>query len=351
MRIEQLTFTRFIAALLIVIFHYGTDIFPFNLTGKMFLGGSVAVSYFFILSGFVMILAYHNHKRVSFINYLKNRFARIYPLYLLASLMLIGFFVYDSKVAVKLQDVFLNVFMIQSWVPGKALTLNFPSWSLSVELFFYICFPFLFNLLYRRFSYQKLLLPFILFFGLTQVVFIFLLQSQLYQGPHTGSHDLLFYFPLVHLSQFLLGNLAGLYFISTKNRKQRNNSIYILLLIVVCGLILSFDNTFKYHNGLLAFIFIPLILLISNDNGWISKLCNKKLMIYLGKISYGVYILQIPVFVIFKKILKNLDIQDNTFIFYSSLIVLLVFSSITYQYIEAPLRKKIKSITLAPSKR
>lgn len=94
MRIEQLTFTRFIAAISIVIFHYGKEsiLFNNNLVGYVFKQANVGVSYFFILSGFVMIIAYHNKSEINFIEYFKNRFARIYPVYLLAILSLLLFY-------------------------------------------------------------------------------------------------------------------------------------------------------------------------------------------------------------------------------------------------------------------
>ena len=59
MRIEQLTFTRFLAATSIVIFHYGVKCYPFNNNEIAFIfkSADVGVSYFFILSGFVMLLA------------------------------------------------------------------------------------------------------------------------------------------------------------------------------------------------------------------------------------------------------------------------------------------------------
>lgn len=83
-KINQLTFTRFIAALAIVVYHYGYKIFPFNLKllNKIILNGSVGVSYFFILSGFVLIVSYlHRVKngKISYFNFYLNRFARIYP--------------------------------------------------------------------------------------------------------------------------------------------------------------------------------------------------------------------------------------------------------------------------------
>ncbi len=352
MRIEQLTFTRFIAALLIVIFHAGLDVFPFNLNRFMFSGANVGVSYFFVLSGFVMIIAYHQKQTISVFEYLRNRFARIYPLYALALFLLLGYYMVGTNVGISSKEVLLSLLMIQSWVPGKALILNFPGWSLSVELFFYVSFPILFNFVYRKFSLKKILIPCILFFVLSQAVFIYAFYSPYYEGFKTASHDLLFYFPVMHLNEFILGNLAGLYLVNRKDWKPRNNSIYIIGSIIICGLVLTYSHTAMiYHNGLLSLIFIPLILWIATDNSWISTLSKKKFFVHLGEISYGVYILQIPVFVVTRRVLIYLGIENKTIIFYATLLSLLVFSSITYTYIEAPLRKRIKNIKFVAAKR
>ena len=351
MRIEQLTFTRFIAALCIVIFHYGVDIFPFNFNKAMFTGANVGVSYFFILSGFVMIIAYHKRTSISAREYLQNRFARIYPIYLLATILLIAYYVVATNLTIQTDEVILNVLMMQSWVPGKVLTLNFPSWSLSVELFFYLSFPILYNKIYQNYSLKKLLFPILVFFVLSQVFFISMFYSSSYEGVHSANHEFLFYFPLLHFNQFILGNLVGLYFVKRTKVSSKNNAFYILLLILVCGLILSFDSAMKYHNGLLGILFVPLIWLVATDKGWISQLTSHKLMVHLGEISYGVYILQIPVFVISRRAFLYMGIQDKTFIFYASLLALLVVSSFTYKYIEAPLRKRIKSSTFVSAKK
>src|SRR6266481_3833483 len=91
MKIEQITFTRFLAAIAIVIFHFGRGIFPFNseMISFLFAKAGVGVSYFFILSGFVMIIAYGKKSKISPLAYYKNRFARIYPVYLIAILLLL----------------------------------------------------------------------------------------------------------------------------------------------------------------------------------------------------------------------------------------------------------------------
>jgi peptidoglycan/LPS O-acetylase OafA/YrhL len=94
MRLDQLTFTRFIAAISIVVFHYGRNVFPFDMDGIKFLfrQANVGVSYFFILSGFIMVIAYGNRGKIEYVDYLKRRFARIYPVYFLAILALFTYF-------------------------------------------------------------------------------------------------------------------------------------------------------------------------------------------------------------------------------------------------------------------
>lgn len=85
--LHQLTFTRFLAAIAIVIFHYGGSAFPFQtpILKSLFSNANVGVSFFFILSGFVMMIAYGaRQSEINFREYFINRFARIYPIYFLA---------------------------------------------------------------------------------------------------------------------------------------------------------------------------------------------------------------------------------------------------------------------------
>ena len=59
MKLEQLTFTRYIAALSVVFFHYGAWVFPANIPwlNPILAAGPIAVSYFYVLSGFIMAIA------------------------------------------------------------------------------------------------------------------------------------------------------------------------------------------------------------------------------------------------------------------------------------------------------
>lgn len=351
MRLEQLTFTRFLAAISIVVFHYGTNVFPFSHDAIDFLfrQANIGVSYFFILSGFVMIIAYNNKDKIEFWDYMKRRFARIYPVFFLAIIILLVYFVILGR-PIDYKGFLLNITMVQSWIPGYALSFNGPGWSLAVEMFFYLSFPFLFNRFYKRYSYKKLIVPILIFFIGSQIALHFMTYSSYYNGFPSKSHDLTYYFPLMHLSEFLIGNLAGMFFL--KGIKVRNYDLPIIILIVFVSVLLKMKIGIIYHNGMLAFVFIPMIILISANNGFITRISNRKTLVFLGEISYGIYILQMPVYTWINDIMKYLNIDNTIVIFYTALSVLILLSAISYKFFETPLRKMInkKRITFCISK-
>ncbi|MCJ1809540.1 acyltransferase [Flavobacterium oreochromis] len=348
MRIEQLTFTRFIAAISIVIFHYGKNSYLFNneYTSFIFKQTNVGVSYFFLLSGFVMIIAYGNRENVNFIEYIKNRLARIYPVYLLAIFLILDITLFQN---INKFDLLLNLFMIQSWVPQKALTLNYPGWSLSVEMFFYISFPFLLNKIYSKKNLKINTISIISFWLISQIIFHLIVYKVL-EVPNYSNRDL-YYHPLMHFNEFLIGNLAGLFFINKLKNNQKNYFLSIAFFIVILILLLRFPIGFNFHNGLLAVIFVPLILLISLSNDLITKIFSKKIFIFLGEISFGIYILQAPVWVIFSdyRMFKYLGLNkefDFTISFLIRLLILIIVSSLSYLYFEKPIRNLIKKLQL-----
>ncbi|MEO8534391.1 MAG: acyltransferase, partial [Flavobacterium sp.] len=307
----------------------------------IFQNADVCVSYFFILSGFVMIIAYGNKSHVSAQRYFRNRFARIYPLYFLAILIMAFLEILKRKVA--FTDLFLNIFMIQSWIPGKALTVNPPGWSLSVELLFYAVFPFLFNRFFKKTSLRRISLCIILFWVLSQV--IFQLFFFLYEGSQFNTFkDILKYNPLMHLNEFFIGNLAGLFFIGNLQEKKGNYDFAIITLVGLVILALRFPLGLNFHNGFLALFFIPLILLISLNNGYITKLFQRKAFVFLGEISFGIYILQHPVYSLISaySVNKYLHLNDPTIVFFIRLLILIVFSAVVYICIEKPILEKVK---------
>jgi len=337
-RIDQLTFYRFIASLLVVNFHFGRNIAPFNfdLLKPFFDRGNISVSFFFILSGFVMVVAYGNKGSVSFTSFYQKRFARIYPAFFLAIALLLLYFIISKK-AIFFKEIFLNLCLLQAWLPTKALVFNIPAWSISVEFFFYALFPFLFNFFYSKISLKKLLLPSLLIWSLSQLLLFLSIYLNYYHEPPAFSGELTLYFPLMHLNEFIIGNISGLFFIKHLSAKKINADLAILINILLIIFVVTCVNL-SFHNGLLALLFVPLILLISMNKGYLTKISLNKYLIYLGEISYGVYILQLPVFYLCRFFLYRFGIENVYIQFYVPLIALLIFSGLSYKYYETPLR-------------
>ena len=141
-KLNQLTGLRYFAALLVFFSHLELD-GSHELLRDVFNSGYVGVSFFFLLSGFVLSYSYSemilNHN-ITFLKYVLLRLARLTPLHFLMAALFIFYSIYKSNfIFIK---AILNLSYLQSWVPSSTyyFSLNALSWSLSNEVFFYICF-------------------------------------------------------------------------------------------------------------------------------------------------------------------------------------------------------------------
>ena len=286
MQLTQLTFTRFIAAMTVVFFHYGQTIFPANIPFlyENITAGPIAVGYFYILSGFIMAIAYYEtdeNKRLKFkkATYWIARLARIYPVYIIALLIVAA-----AKFKTLGQDwetLPLHLVLLQSWVPGYPITLNTPGWSLSVEAFFYLCFPFLLLWIYKKGSKSFMIVAIILWF-ITQAILLLKLNSDAY-APKSLLHDFIYYNPLMHLNQFLLGIVAGISFKKAQNDIIGTYNGFFLILTLLSMFVIIWGRPhlesilgikLAFTNGLLAPFFILSILFFARHKGLISIIFN-----------------------------------------------------------------------------
>lgn len=154
MRVPALTGLRFVAAMMVLIGH-GWNVLHFTgdtITGR-FLNPlpSMGMTLFFVLSGFVMWVNYAEAFRERFWLSLWRfgiaRFARLYPLYLAVALLALVATNW-ADLPGKIPDVLLFIPLLQAWVPGSipasavfAIPQLAHAWSISVEMFLYLCFP------------------------------------------------------------------------------------------------------------------------------------------------------------------------------------------------------------------
>ena len=354
MQLDQITFTRFIAALTVVFFHYGQSIFPANIPFlfENITAGPIAVGYFYVLSGFIMAIAYYQtdeSKRVKFnkTKYWVARFARIYPVYLVALLIIAA--AKFKTLGQGWETLPLHILLLQSWIPGYPITLNTPGWSLSVEAFFYLCFPFLLAWLYKL-GIKSMTAFAVTLWLITQVILLVQLNSEAYT-PKSLLHDFIYYNPLMHLNQFVLGLVCGAYLKSIKdsiNSESKTGSWLLISFLVMFLLIWGrphleslFGIRLAFTNGLLAPTFLAIIIFLAKHKGSITKLFSAPLLVLLGEASYSLYILQKPIHGVYDKVIVPRIPLSDTLHFYIFLILLITLSIISFKFFETPMRKII----------
>ncbi len=180
--IPALTGVRAMAAFLVFISHFAyvfDDKFPHII--QRFLGEfHIGVSIFFVLSGFLITFRYYNSFNLTtdwFKQYLKNRVARIYPMYFLLTVAaFVYYFITKDQTITKgssnpvglmvLNITFIRGFFYQYWDTGIA-----QGWSLTVEECFYFSAPIIFLIAkkYNKFYIQ----PVIITLFAIAMVFIF----------------------------------------------------------------------------------------------------------------------------------------------------------------------------------
>lgn len=338
--IPALTATRAIAAILIVMFHYAKHLPPFDRYINFFLQANIAVGYFFVLSGFVMMWTYR-YKKVDLKPFYIKRIARITPVYYLA--LIFGILVLwhqqylgGSLVSSHLKEIVYNTLFIQSYFPGYALSVNTPAWSLSVEMLFYLTFPLF--LLFAQKQQRAFIWFVIIFFIASQIGHHYLLSEYLPNATDNNAHELVFYHPLGHLNQFLIGML-GVYIYDYLNKLNFRLAPGMMLIAII--LLIHFPRNLSIHNGILAPLFLLMIVGVALREPLFLKL---KPMVFLGEISYGIYILQAPLYY-FVSYVNNVQWKlPERSMFFLYLGILIVLSTLSYYFVEKPLRKKISSL-------
>ena len=228
----------------------------------------------------------------------------------------------------------------------------FRSWSLSVEAFFYLCFPFLLVWIYRR-GIKSLTIFAISLWLITQIILLVQLNSDAYV-PKELLHDFIYYNPLMHLNQFVLGLVCGVYLKNSKtnNNIQNNSGFWLVLSFVVMFLLIwgrphleaLLGIRLAFTNGLLAPAFLGVIIFLAKHKGFLTKLFTYPFLILLGEASYSLYILQKPVHGIYDKLIVPRVNLSDTLHFYIFVILLIVISIASYKFLEAPMRKKINKL-------
>jgi peptidoglycan/LPS O-acetylase OafA/YrhL len=359
-RLPALTSLRFFAAFHVALFHMkeiGVLTGPAWL--KDFAGiGYVGVSFFFVLSGFILVYTYAG-RDVSLRNFWQTRFARIYPAYLFSLLlsfpffyfgamkMHVGFFAFAEKHF--LLSCLLVLSLLQSWAPAAALSWNSVAWSLSVEAFFYVVFPFALAK-YIKLSRAALwsIVPTCWAAGMAVSIGFLAMRpagaAYVSSADWSGAANFVKFFPLVRLPEFLMGMACGLLFL----RRQRSPNLALPLVAmglvgVAASVVASrFVPYLVVHTALSGPAFVALVSGIALQPSWAAWLKNRALVLF-GDASYSFYLLHTMFVWPFFHNFKTQALRNQGFVgIFLWTVMMLTISSLVYRFIEEPARRKLR---------
>jgi peptidoglycan/LPS O-acetylase OafA/YrhL len=249
-------------------------------------GGYLAVTTFFVLSGFVLARSYAATKwnRGNLLRYGVGRIARIYPVYAL-SLCVMAPFIAEDRSPAKGHLVAAHGLLLQGWMGQLPVSWNTPAWSLSCEIFFYMAFP-LVALWIPRATWFNTLATAALACCLTRVMWRLGVPDEIK--------------PLVHLSDFLMGIAAAcVYDLLMRGRQGAalaGSWLYIPGFAIAAALI-AFPGTLPPMvdlNSALRPLNALVLIGLAIGGGLVARTLSTPLAVYLGKSSYAMYILHVP---------------------------------------------------------
>lgn len=360
--IETLTSLRFFAALIVVLFHHGQTQFSTapGWLQNVVKGGYVGVPFFFVLSGFILALNYAPAAQAGTLDARRfwiARFARIYPVYAVSLLICAPLFL-TALVAGSSPDGWLpqaglhalaSFGLLQAWIPGWAFSWNGPAWSLSVEAFFYLTFPFWMTRLNRG-GRWRLLAGLALAGGLALVV------GRLFPTWNliTATQQKLGWAnPLLWLPLFLIGICLGEAHLHRSDQAARRRippawlgamsvaMAGVLVAVMAINLQRFSQLFFCYAAALPCAGFITLLAVDGNP---LNRLFSPKPLLLLGEASYSLYILHRPIhdWFAWMETRWGLSSTETPTGFWLYLAACLALSVLSLKLVEYPCREWIK---------
>ena len=349
-RVESLTGLRWWAAFF-VFCHHMTQLAPLPIF-KFLQYGTSGVTFFFVLSGFVLTWSSRPGTKIS--TFYRRRFARIFPLYFLTLVAAIFvFYRFDPPAGmswikpVSLTVLVLSGLLLQGWSNNPTVLYggNPAGWTLSVEAFFYAYFPFVWRATQRLKTVGGLILCVsVLVLGGAYRLALFHYKADVPVLPQ----------PVLHSVAFLFG--IGLA-ISLRSGWKPRIPVWFAFLITGGGLwLLWYSGAHPTQvpgavtmglcqKEILTFLYGFLILAVAaRDTRGGRSVLRSKPMVALGQWSYAFYLVHATILYAIKEyhgIAGPIGWSNLTW--YAGVLVLSIFASaLLYKLVEHPLERKLR---------
>jgi len=343
--IKQLDSVRAIAVFLVIIWHW----IPRNSLIENLHLGPFGVNIFFVLSGFLITrILLFNRKRAEasttsktkvLKHFYSRRMLRIFPVYYLTILLAIVLNQWLS-LGVTTNEILSNLtytsnFFIYSTKAWPLSSLHF--WSLAVEEQFYLAWPLFILFCPKKYLLHVILLSIVAGFG-----------SQLYFTNYEFGH-----LPTITcLDCFGMGGLLAFITLYHPNFLKKVYKVLTLLtvisiaLLLICWKLSLYVSYLRFIHSIISCCIISHILLHRNQKSLLITLLNNRILIKIGKVSYGIYLYHmLYVYVannlwyqyVFDYYLPYINKEYEPWIFLSvNFSILYVIALLSWKFIEKP---------------
>ncbi|UZE14067.1 acyltransferase family protein [Pseudomonas sp. B21-053] len=356
--LKPLTSLRFFAAFMIVVLHSLMFWSWFSGAPQTLTHG---VSFFFVLSGFILTHVYTSKQITSYFGFIRDRLSRLWPVHLFALCFLVLFVRYDY-VSFNGEGFFdrsvqlaLNLTLMQSIFPFEKILFswNSVSWSISTELFFYLAFPFLVIGIKKNWS-VKLLVS-----AMASVFYVFVMMKFAETSMGKDAGVVITYAayanPIFRGFEFCLG--MSLWVVWDKYIRHYNASFAFWSLVESAALIftvwwifygaqLLIGSTSSFvlvnvitNNMGSCWVFAILIAVVASGRGVVGLILSNRVLVYLGEISFSIYMLHLVLMKIFAFSFVP-ELPVTPLMYFSALLFL---ASCSYFMIEKPAKRLLKS--------
>ncbi len=332
--LPALTGLRFVLALWVVVHHLTGPGMMLDATVRslpesavsLIRHGYMAVATFFVLSGFVLALSHGGTPwtRAGLWRYAVARFARIYPVYALSIIVVMPFMA-ATRVPGKAWLLADYGLLLQGWTGTLPVHWNTPAWSLSCEVFFYLCFPLAAVPLVR--AGWRTVAGALLGACLLPTVLLRL-----------GVPDACK--PVIHLADFVAGiATARVYLLLAPRIGGRGHWLYAPAVVLLTAVLAWPQMISVSLNAVMRPLNALLLAGLALGGGAGARALSSRSTVFLGKASYAMYILHVPLLWWYKRLWPPMPAPHSALVYIALVIAI---SGAVFVAVEQPANRALR---------